>query len=117
MAFSLAKLKFQSSIIQSDIHEAIRLINSSEKSFARITKLNQKNISDKLKIKNKKKIYRIIKNISILYKSVELDLSSLEKFVLKKGFSREDFVECLGYFEELKIWSISIDGGKLFFLN
>jgi DNA replication licensing factor MCM7 len=112
---SLAKLKFQRIVNQSDILEAIRLINSSKKTFSKKSNGLKKNNS---KNKNKiEKIYILIKNLSIGYKSFILELASLEKFILRKGFSREEFVECLGHFEELKIWSISIKNGRLIFLN
>jgi len=58
-----------------------------------------------------------VRDLSLECKHSELELPKLEKLILKKGFSREEFVNCLGHYEGLNIWKLSIFTGKLIFLR
>mmetsp|Transcript_37050 Transcript_37050/g.86831 ORF Transcript_37050/g.86831 Transcript_37050/m.86831 type:complete len:656 (+) Transcript_37050:725-2692(+) len=113
LSISLARLKFQNLVSKTDIIEAIRLIEISKKSPNKVPDFSNK--IEKEQIENK--IYLIIRDLSIKCKKWELELSWLEKLILKKGFSREEFVSCLGYYEELNIWKLSVFSGKLIFIR
>lgn len=112
LSFSLTRLKFQKSVSRIEIKEAIRLYEFSETSSRKIPGISTLVENSQLK----EKIYKNIRDISLYSKNYELNLSFLENFLLKKGFRREDFINCLGYYEDLNIWKISITQSKLIFL-
>lgn len=112
LSFSLTRLKFQKSVSRIEIKEAIRLYEFSETSSRKIPGISTLVENSRLK----EKIYKNIRDISLYSKNYELNLSFLENFLLKKGFRREDFINCLGYYEDLNIWKISITQSKLIFL-
>jgi DNA replication licensing factor MCM7 len=112
LSFSLTRLKFQKSVSRIEIKEAIRLYEFSKISSRKLP--DSSNLDENLRLKEK--IYKNIRDISLYSKNYELNLSFLENFLLKKGFKREDFINCLGYYEDLNIWKISITQSKLMFL-
>lgn len=113
LSFSLARLRFQNFISRYDIKESIRLINASKKSYYK-TPIIYDSISE-FSLENR--IYTLIRDFLVRKKKADVNLNLIEKFVLKKGFTRENFVACLSHFENLKIWTISLDQGKLIFIN
>mmetsp|Transcript_6265 Transcript_6265/g.16009 ORF Transcript_6265/g.16009 Transcript_6265/m.16009 type:complete len:715 (-) Transcript_6265:352-2496(-) len=113
LSISLARLKFQNLVSKNDINEAIRLIEISKKSRNKVPNFLSKIQKEKLE----NKIYSIIRDLSIKSKKRELELAWLEKLILKKGFTREEFVNCLGFYEELNIWKLSVFYGKLIFIR
>ncbi|AFP65445.1 minichromosome maintenance component complex 7-like protein (nucleomorph) [Chroomonas mesostigmatica CCMP1168] len=113
LSFSLARLKFQKLVSRFDIKEAIRLIISSKKSYLNMPSNFRRDSMES----SEYQIYFLIRNYSIKHRKTNLTLGYIEKFITEKGFTREKFVSCLRYFEELKIWTISVVQGELVFIN
>lgn len=112
LSTALARLRFHVKVSPFDIHEASRLIGSSNESFDVLKQ--KKSIKEQSKLR--RKIYDLIRNLSIRKKKLTVDLLNLENFVLTKGFSRQNLVDCLGYYEDRNIWTISVSQAKLVFL-
>lgn len=112
MSLSLTRLKFQKSVSRMEVKESIRLFEFSKKSCRKIQSFQGSNQNQDLD----EKIYKNIRDFSLYSKNCELNLSILENFLVKKGFRREDFINCLGHYEDLNVWKISITKSKLIFL-
>ncbi|KAJ1465324.1 MCM2/3/5 family-domain-containing protein [Baffinella frigidus] len=112
LSLSLAQLRFQLLVSESDVQEAIRLVELSKKNsyFSENKEGERKNST------TQNKIYNLIRNVSYREKILSLDLFSIEKLTLSHGYSRLDLIECLDFFESLSVWTISLTQGKIVFL-
>jgi DNA replication licensing factor MCM7 len=112
LSLSLAQLRFQILVSESDVQEAIRLAELSKKTVY----ISEKKGKEGVKITTQNKIYNLIRNVSYHEKMLSIDLFSIEKLILSHGYSRLDLIECLDFFESLNVWTISLTQGKIVFL-
>ncbi|KCV70927.1 minichromosome maintenance protein 7 (cell division control protein 47) [Fonticula alba] len=100
---ALARMRFSPVIGQGDVDEAIRLMHSSKESlFTRMRGGQEGGASagrDSLTA-----IYEIIKDVAIEHPDLHCDVQQARDIALSRGYTADNFDECLRIYEDNGIW-------------
>lgn len=103
---ALARIRFDNTVTNEDVDEALRLIEVSKASlFTDEERVREDNSSTT-------KIYNIIRTICI---EGETEVDYLRQRVIAKGYTIEQFNECLREYESINVWME--EDGKLYFIE
>nr|UXY87771.1 minichromosome maintenance component complex 7-like protein [Cryptomonas curvata] len=109
----LARIKFQDRVQIIDIKEALRLLKKKKKFLS-----NQKIFNEnKKKKKIENKIFKIIKKQFKESKTQIININTIEKKVLSEGFTCENLVKCISFYEENNLFKIDTIQGHIFLLD
>jgi DNA replication licensing factor MCM7 len=109
----LARINFQDRVYISDIKEAFRLLKT--KNFF----LSNQMVFDihKKAKKVENKIFKIIQSQFVKFKTCILNITEIEKKILAAGFSSENLVKCISFYEEINRLKIDVVKGKIYILS
>ncbi|KAK9467821.1 MCM2/3/5 family-domain-containing protein [Lipomyces arxii] len=115
MAQALARIRFDDKVIHGDVDEALRLLDASKSS------LNSNGTdSEHLDSTSSSKIYKIIRDLANNDGEHFLSrwsMATLRDRVLGKGFTDDQFQECLHEYSALGVWQVYRNGSRLAFIN
>ena len=106
----LARIKFQDRVHIIDIKEAFRLLKTKKKF------LSNKKILNKTKT-NENRILKIIKKQFTESETQYIYINEIEKKILSEGFTCENLVKCISFYEEINLFKVDIIQGQIFLLN
>nr|UXY88275.1 minichromosome maintenance component complex 7-like protein [Cryptomonas curvata] len=109
----LARINFQDRVYISDIKEAFRLLKT--KNFFLSTQMIFDIHKKAKKIENK--IFKIIRSQFVNFKTCILNITEIEKKILAAGFSNENLVKCISFYEEINRLKIDVVHGKIYILS
>ncbi|ODQ55202.1 MCM-domain-containing protein [Saitoella complicata NRRL Y-17804] len=111
---ALARLRFSDVVIQEDVDEALRLLESSKS-----TLMAGRGDDDRVDTTVNSKIYKIIRDLANAGEVFKHDweLATLKRRVISKGFTEDQFKECVKEYEELGVWQAVEEGEGLVFLD
>ena len=111
MSQALAKLRFDSTVEKADVDEALRLVEVARSSFTR----DEGRRTDE---SSTTKIYQIIQTMALAdgARRTSLNLSDVKNAVISRGFTEQQFRECIDEYEHLQIWYV-VDDETLQLIN
>lgn len=113
MAQALARLRFDVAVTKDDVDEALRLIDASKSSL-------YESVDYDADTTNASKIYKVIRDIATRdgdSSQTEWSMRSVRERVLARGFTEDQFADCIKEYEELGVL-ITVDSGtKLVFVD
>lgn len=119
MAQALARLRFDNEVSSEDVDEALRLIEVSKAS------LNKKENEAEKELTSTGKVYLLIKNLAqqakkrneLIDGNPVLDFEKVESRVLRSGFTKDQFDDCINEYAFLNVWVVDRDNDKLYFID
>lgn len=111
---ALARIRFDNTVTSEDVDEALRLIEVLKASlFSEDEKLREDNSSTT-------KIYQIIRSIamgdgSLFTKTLNMD--ELRQRVIAKGYTLEQFMDCVYEYQSINVWQLIDDEHNLMFID
>lgn len=108
---ALARLRLAKDVIKDDVDEALRLIEVSKSSLYE----NDPHAGSDRTASSK--IYHVVRSVATVAGKEEVRMSDLRDRVLAKGFTNDQFVDCIAEYEELNVWQVSSNGTRLVFIN
>jgi DNA replicative helicase MCM subunit Mcm2 (Cdc46/Mcm family) len=109
----LARIKFQDRVHIIDAKEAFRLLKSKKRILYNEKKLN---IKKKERI-IQNRIFKIIKKEFIKFKTKVINIDNIEKKILSEGFTCENLVKCISFYEENNLFKVDTFQGRLSFID
>jgi DNA replication licensing factor MCM7 len=115
MAQALARLRFDDTVTESDVEEAVRLSEACKKSL-----LEDPDTGDYIDATITSRIYNIIRNMAngdgSRFRSTWL-VSDIRDRVIAKGFTDDQLAECIKEYGDLGVWTTLEEGTKLTFID
>ncbi|ODV97064.1 hypothetical protein PACTADRAFT_55333 [Pachysolen tannophilus NRRL Y-2460] len=116
MSQALARIRFDNTVLMDDVDEALRLIQVSKSS------LYEDDSKDKDDNSPINKIYHIIKDLYLSTRRSEnghkiLNLNSIRERVISRGFTKNNFDNCIDEYQYLGVWQKIDDSENLMLIN
>ncbi|CAH6720950.1 DNA replication licensing factor Mcm7p [[Candida] jaroonii] len=110
---ALARIRFDNVVINEDVDEALRLIEVSKASLnTEEEKLREDDSATT-------KIYQIIKTMATSEGQINkiLIMNDLRQRIIAKGYTVEQFMDCIYEYQHINVWQLIDDGDKLMFID
>jgi DNA replication licensing factor MCM7 len=107
---ALARVRFSDTVAQSDVEEALRLMNASKSSLSHSTSVRRE--ADVLT-----SIYRMVRDFAERSHSRSVGYDDVLKVVLMAGRSQMQFAECLEEYASLGVWAVDDNRTQIRFLD
>lgn len=111
---ALARIRFTNTVSNEDVDEALRLIEVSKASL----------FADEEKVREDEsattKIYQIIRSIAIGDGSQftrALKIDDLRQRIIAKGYTIEQFMDCIYEYQSINVWQLIDDEDKIMFID
>lgn len=100
---ALARLCLRDVVLQSDVDEAIRLLDVSQSTLEEDRNKTTSNVDP---ISG---IYDIIRNLAVQNEEIQIQMSDIIPRVLAKGFTQNQLQQCLDEYERFQVWTVASD--------
>ena len=108
---ALARLSMREVVIQSDVDEAIRLLDVSQTTLQEDRNKNANANTDPVSA-----IYEIIRNLAVQEEEIQIQLSDIIPRVIAKGYTQQQLKKCLDEYENFGVWTVAADQSYLTFV-